>query len=47
VAGTNPIVDRAVRRLPAIHAFLRQRPGEATPFGDTVTALKLIADEQG
>jgi flagellum-specific ATP synthase len=47
VAGTNPTVDRAVRRLPAIHAFLRQRPGEATPFADTVAALKLIADEQG
>ncbi|HZQ34584.1 MAG TPA: FliI/YscN family ATPase [Dehalococcoidia bacterium] len=47
VAGTNPAVDRAVRRLPAIHAFLRQRPGEATPFADTVAALKLIADEQG
>ncbi len=47
VAGTNPTVDRAVRRLPAIHAFLRQRPGEATPYADTVTALKLIADEQG
>jgi flagellum-specific ATP synthase len=45
VAGTNPTVDEAVRRLPAIHHFLRQRPDGATPFEETVNALKLITGE--
>ncbi|MBI2760239.1 MAG: EscN/YscN/HrcN family type III secretion system ATPase, partial [Chloroflexi bacterium] len=42
VSGTNPRVDEAVRRLPAIHHFLRQRPGEATGYDDTVHALGII-----
>jgi flagellum-specific ATP synthase len=42
VSGTNPRVDEAVRRLPAIHHFLRQRPGEATGYGETVNALGII-----
>jgi flagellar biosynthesis/type III secretory pathway ATPase len=42
VAGTNPRVDEAVRRLPAIHHLLRQRPDEATPFSETVDAMRVL-----
>lgn len=44
VSGTNQAVDDAVRRLPAIHHFLRQRPDEATAYEDTVNALKMIVE---
>jgi flagellum-specific ATP synthase len=46
VAGTKPQVDEAVRHLPAIHAFLRQRPGETTAFEQTVQTLRQIAGEE-
>jgi FliI/YscN family ATPase len=45
VTGSDPRVDRAVRRLPAIHQFLRQRPGETTPFDETVRRLQELARE--
>jgi FliI/YscN family ATPase len=45
VGGTKPQVDEAIRRLPAIHAFLRQRPGETTPYDETVQTLQQIAGE--
>jgi flagellum-specific ATP synthase/type III secretion protein N (ATPase) len=44
VSGTNPTVDEAIRRLPAMHHFLRQRPDEATAYEDTVHALKGIVE---
>lgn len=46
VSGTNRAVDRAVRRLPAIHQFLRQRPDERADFDEIVQALVAIADEK-
>lgn len=46
VAGTNPPVDEAVRLMPAIHQFLRQRPGETTPYDETVQALKMLAGKE-
>jgi FliI/YscN family ATPase len=45
VAGGDPKVDRAVRRLPAINQFLRQRPGETTAFDETVRTLMALAAE--
>ncbi|MFN8557117.1 MAG: hypothetical protein U0531_07110 [Dehalococcoidia bacterium] len=43
MAGTNPRVDEAVRLLPAINAFLRQRPAEAAVYEQTVQALRALA----
>jgi flagellum-specific ATP synthase len=43
--GANPQVDRALRLLPEIHRFLRQRPDEPTSFEDTVAALGIITAE--
>ncbi|HLG74604.1 MAG TPA: flagellar protein export ATPase FliI [Chloroflexota bacterium] len=42
VAGSNPQIDRAIRQLPGINAFLRQRPEEPTAFDDTVAGLKIV-----
>lgn len=41
--GSNPEIDRALRLLPQIAALLRQRPDEATPFEETVAALRALA----
>ncbi len=38
-AGTDPRLDEAIERLPAIEAFLRQRPDEAQPLDVTVSQL--------
>ncbi|HEX7487410.1 MAG TPA: FliI/YscN family ATPase [Anaeromyxobacteraceae bacterium] len=40
VAGSNPRVDRALRCLPALQAFLRQDPLERTPMPEMLVALK-------
>jgi type III secretion protein N (ATPase) len=42
-AGSDPGVDRAITALPAIEAFLRQRPAEPTPFDVTVSELTALA----
>jgi flagellar protein export ATPase FliI len=42
VAGSNPQIDRAIRQLPGITAFLKQRPEEPTTFDDTVAGLKIV-----
>ncbi len=42
VAGSNPHIDRAIRLLPGITAFLKQRPEEPTGFDDTVTGLRMV-----
>jgi flagellum-specific ATP synthase len=39
VAGTNPLVDRAVQLRPAIDRFLRQPVGEPCSLADTIDAL--------
>jgi len=42
VAGSNPQIDRAIRLMPGITAFLRQRPEESTTFADTVAGLRAV-----
>jgi flagellum-specific ATP synthase len=47
VAGTNPVVDRAVALKPAIDAFCRQTVSEVTTLGDAREALAgLVAAEE-
>ena len=47
VAGTNPVVDRAVALKPAIDAFCRQTVTEVTTLGDAREALAgLVAAEE-
>jgi type III secretion protein N (ATPase) len=41
--GTDTGVDRALGALPDLHRFLRQAPGVASPFDETVQALEKIA----
>jgi len=38
-AGSNPRVDRAIRCLEPLRAFLRQEPGERSPLGETLGRL--------
>jgi FliI/YscN family ATPase len=38
-AGTDPLLDTAIRLRPEIEAFLCQSPGERAEFGDTRAAL--------
>jgi flagellum-specific ATP synthase len=45
VAGSDPRVDAARALQPAIEAFLRQTPDEATPRLETVARLRMIADK--
>jgi flagellum-specific ATP synthase len=47
VKGTEPAVDAALERLPAIELFLRQAPEEATGLDATVQALEMIAPAEG
>jgi FliI/YscN family ATPase len=42
VKGTDPAVDRAIARMTAIEAFLRQPPDEATPFEETKRMLATL-----
>jgi flagellum-specific ATP synthase len=42
VGGSNPQIDRAIRQLPGITAFLKPRPEEPTAFDDTVGGLKIV-----
>ena len=47
VAGSSAEIDRAIRLMPAINAFLRQEAHQTTPMAETVTALtSLFADEK-
>jgi flagellum-specific ATP synthase len=45
VAGANPWVDEAIRRLPQIHQFLRQRPDEAATFEEAASLLRQVVGE--
>jgi hypothetical protein len=36
-----------MRKLPQIQALLRQRPGDTTPYEETVQTLKAIAGGAG
>ena len=42
VRGTDPLVDSAIDRVPAINGFLRQRADEVTPFDLAIQALVSI-----
>jgi flagellum-specific ATP synthase len=42
VSGSDPVVDPAIERMPAINTFLRQAADEITPFEQTTAALNLI-----
>ena len=42
VRGSDPVVDAAIDRVPAINLFLRQRADEITPFEQIAPALALI-----
>ena len=45
--GANPALDRAVRLLPELHAFLRQDVDEAVPRADAMEALRRIVGAEG
>jgi len=47
VAGSNPLVDKALEIYPALMEFLRQRPDETEGFADSVARLKTLAGEVG
>ena len=38
-AGTDPVLDKAIAALPAIHSFLRQRPQERPALADTLSTM--------
>jgi len=40
--GLDPILDQALAIMPALTAFLQQRPDEKAPFDQTVAALQAI-----
>jgi FliI/YscN family ATPase len=42
VAGTDPDVDRAVELMPALNAFLRQRPDDVTGYDEAIGHLAAI-----
>ncbi len=46
-AGSNPRVDRAIRCIEPLRAFLRQDPNERTPLGETLARLtQLLATQE-
>jgi FliI/YscN family ATPase len=42
VAGSNAAIDRAIRLVPGITAFLKQRPEELSKFDDTAAGLRMV-----
>ena len=42
--GSDPMVDNAIKMRPAINDFLRQKPTEATDFGETRDRLLALAE---
>ena len=42
VGGSNGQIDRAIRLVPGITAFLKQRPEEHSSFEDTVGGLRMV-----
>ncbi len=42
VAGTNPEIDFAIKKMPEINAFLQQRVNEKFPFADSLSKLKTL-----
>ena len=46
VAGSNPLVDEAIARLPGIEEFLRQRPENASSSEETLAWLETLAHHE-
>ncbi|MBC7957555.1 MAG: FliI/YscN family ATPase [Cytophagales bacterium] len=42
-AGADALADEAIAKLPGIHALVRQRPTDATPFDTTLAQLQALA----
>jgi type III secretion protein N (ATPase) len=42
-AGSDPLADQAIERMPAIKALLTQRSDESTAFAETVATLQQVA----
>ncbi|MDE3074985.1 MAG: FliI/YscN family ATPase [Chloroflexota bacterium] len=42
VAGSNAQIDRGIRLMPGINAFLKQRPEDRSSFDDTVQGLRAV-----
>jgi flagellar biosynthesis/type III secretory pathway ATPase len=45
--GSDPHVDAALQHRGALLEFLRQRPDEATAYGDTYRALAQLGEQVG
>ena len=43
-SGTNAKVDRAMKSIDGINAYLQQEPSEASPLGDSIDALVKVAE---
>jgi len=41
-AGSDPLADRAIERMPAVRALLQQRADEATDIDDTIAQLREV-----
>ena len=41
-AGSDPLADQAIERMPALRALLTQRSDEATDFGETIASLREV-----
>jgi flagellum-specific ATP synthase len=46
VSGSNPQIDRAIRLMPDVNHFLRQRADETVAFEDTLALLRAIMAEE-
>lgn len=44
-SGTNPVLDRAIARMPELTSFLKQGKEEQRTFQDSVDAIKVIAGQ--
>ena len=44
-SGTNPVLDKAIARMPELIAFLKQGKEDQSNFQDSVDAIKVIAGQ--
>lgn len=44
-SGSNPKLDEAILRMPALEAFLQQKPDETSAFEESVSLLELITSD--
>lgn len=45
-SGTNPVLDKAIARMPELTAFLKQGKEDQSNFQDSVDAIKVIAGQE-